>query len=112
MSKHHKLRHLGQPTSLIALAIEHDIPYSTLNRKWADAGKPEDIPPEMIEQVRKVRRGRRAPGKRPGMSAIKARQSGLSLQQLYSDPNYLPHIPHGDLAHLSDKGNTGAARTS
>ena len=28
----------------------------------------------------------------------------------YSDPDFLPHIPFGDLAHLSDERNTGAAR--
>lgn len=28
----------------------------------------------------------------------------------YSDPEFLPHIPLGDLAHLSDERNTGAAR--
>ena len=28
----------------------------------------------------------------------------------HTDPDYLPHIPFGDLAHLSDERNTGAAR--
>lgn len=29
----------------------------------------------------------------------------------YSDPTYLPGIPWGDLEHLSDERNTGAARS-
>lgn len=37
--------------------------------------------------------------------AIKKRQDVR-----YADPDYLPHIPLGDLAHLSDERNTGAAR--
>jgi len=28
----------------------------------------------------------------------------------YGDPEYLPETPWGDLAHLSDQRNTGAAR--
>ncbi|WP_310598822.1 hypothetical protein [Desulfobulbus sp.] len=30
----------------------------------------------------------------------------------YSDPDFLPHIPLGDLAHLSATENTGAARNT
>lgn len=31
--------------------------------------------------------------------------------EVYSDPKFLPEIPHGDLAHLSGRKNTGAARS-
>ena len=48
-----------------------------------------------------------------GRSKIPQRcRERIKVQQevRYSDPAYLPHIPFGDLAHLSDERNTGAAR--
>ena len=35
---------------------------------------------------------------------------GSRINNDYHNPNYLPHIPFGDLAHLSAVKNTGAAR--
>jgi len=105
MSKQKKLTFKGQPASLIGLALEHDIPYSTLNRKWAEAGRPDEITEDLLEAVNRCRRPH---GKRVGNVQILERRRPLS--RLYSDSNYLPHIPFGDLAHLSDERNTGAAR--
>jgi hypothetical protein len=35
---------------------------------------------------------------------------GVTADRRYLDPDFLPHIPFGDLAHLSNERNTGAAR--
>lgn len=32
------------------------------------------------------------------------------VREMYADPHFLPHIPLGDLAHLSNTRNTGAGR--
>ncbi len=34
---------------------------------------------------------------------------GVATDRRYLDPTFLPHIPFGDLAHLSNERNTGAA---
>ena len=43
--------------------------------------------------------------------AVSAKTSWQVKQvERYADPAYLPGIPCGDLSHLSDNSNTGAAR--
>ena len=37
---------------------------------------------------------------------------GVAADGRYLDPAFLPHIPFGDLAHLSNERNTGAARSA
>ena len=46
--------------------------------------------------------------KRVGLSAKDA--LAKKQRERYLDPGFLPDCPCGDLAHLSDRKNTGAAR--
>jgi hypothetical protein len=41
---------------------------------------------------------------------LRDRYYANNREALYTHPNYLPHIPFGDLEHLSDAENTGAGR--
>lgn len=46
--------------------------------------------------------------KRAGLSAKAA--LAKKQKERYSDPDFFPDVPCGDLAHLSGSRNTGAAR--
>lgn len=108
MSRQKRLTYQGQPASLRGLAIDHDIPYSTLVAKWRDAGKLTVITEDWLETVKL---GKRRRSQARGKSTCKRmRERSLRTTKMYDDPGFLPHITKGDLAHLSDTENTGAAR--
>jgi hypothetical protein len=69
--------------------------------RWQMAGEPATVTRELFES--------RKP-KRPEGVRVKRVGRGVSQEQRYADPNYLPSITRGDLAHLSGERNTGAAR--
>lgn len=74
------------------------------------AGFPDQVTKEFFESS-KPRRPKN--GKVVGASFDKAPPSEPVIHKCtsrYADPSHLPGIPWGDLEHLSDERNTGAAR--
>jgi hypothetical protein len=67
--------------------------------RWKGAGRPKTVTLEMFKEKSKYRT--------PGCSTACNSREQLAI---YSDPNYLPGIPWGDLEGLSNTENTGAGR--
>ena len=67
---------------------------------WRKAGRPETVTKEMFPPRQE----------KTTQVADQHEEPKVATDSRYKDPNFLPHIKFGDLAHLSGKENTGAAR--
>lgn len=75
--------------------------------RWTAFGKPGTVEERMFTlSTEEVKRLTGTSGFRGGCV------DGVASDGRYLDPNFLPHIPFGDLAHLSNERNTGAARAA
>ncbi len=94
----------GKTTTIEDLARDHGLSRGTLYHRWTKEGRPSCIPETLL--ARPVHSGGRRRSRLDG--PMKTYRTVLA----YSDPDFLPHIPLGDLAHLSATENTGAARNT
>lgn len=84
--------------------------YKFFQHRLEVAGWPTVVTKELFESS-KPRRPKK--GKVAGASFEKINLPPQELPkctQRFADPSYLPEVPWGDLEHLSDELNTGAAR--
>ena len=73
--------------------------------RWIAFGKPESVNESMFTMsISEVKEATGSTGFSGG------RIKGVASDARYLNPGFLPHIPFGDLAHLSGSRNTGAAR--
>ena len=91
----------------IATIHQHDLgkTHGFYRARWLAFGQPKTVEPRMFtmsaEEVRTV----------TGRTCFRGGSiPGVAADRRYLDPTFLPHIPFGDLAHLSNERNTGAAK--
>ena len=69
--------------------------------RWSRAGRPDVVTRDLFLEAKP---------RDPLAPTLPIKTRSCDQDTKYSDPRYLPNIPWGDLEHLSNERNTGAAR--